>query len=268
MKLVQKIRKKIAKLELKPEELGIATSWVRLQFWTLVSIVNKPTYLTRWINNMPVFENFKLLKKDMEENGWVIEAFPFNYKNNNFIVLVKLYLKGEARPKYALLKTEIIKKSNINESIMYPVNSSGFMDINVKEFREFFNVEYSEQLGDILQQFYAYFSKFIPDQINLNKSETIKSVMVSSLSKSDSEDPDKVYCYTVTRKGNRSPYNDNKTRLLRPNLYLKFKEDTTISFCYKNDIIEEKSDEEILLNFAKRIEKESTYTGRNIDFWS
>ena len=72
---------------------------------------------------MSVFENFKLLKKDMEENGWVIEAFPFNYKNNNYIVLAKLYLKDESRPKYALLKTEIIKRNDINESITYPVNS-------------------------------------------------------------------------------------------------------------------------------------------------
>mgnify|MGYP001801912591 CR=1 FL=1 len=204
---------------------------------------------------MSVFENFKLLKKDMEENGWVIEAFPFNYKNNNYIVLAKLYLKDESRPKYALLKTEIIKRNDINESITYPVNSNGFIDIDVQEFREFFDIEYSKQLGNILQQFNAYFSEFIPTEINLNKPETLKEVMVSSLSKSDSEDPDKIYCFTVTRngeRGNRSDFNDNKTRLLRPNLYLKFKDDLTISFCYKKEKKEEKSDSEILLNFAKR----------------
>ena len=192
----------------------------------------------------------------MEENGWVIEAFPFNYKNSGYIVLAKLYLESENRPQYALLKTEIIKRSNINESITYPVNSNGFIDIDVREFRAFFNIEYSKQLGNVLQQFYTYFSRFIPTQINLNKPETLKNLMVSSLSKSDSEDPEKIYCYTVTRngdRGTRSAFNDNKTRLLRPHLYLKFKEDSTISFCFKKDKRDEKSDEEILLNFAKRL---------------
>lgn len=206
---------------------------------------------------MPVFEKFKLLKKDMEKNGWVIEAFPFNYKKNDFIVLVKLYLEGETRPKYNLLKTEFVKNSDINESITLTVNSNGFIDLNVREFREFFNIEYSPtQLKNIIIQFQIYFAGYIPTQQNPNKSETVKSLIVSSLSKSDSEDPDKIYCYTVTRKGNRSPYNDNKTKILRPNLYLKFKEDTTISFCYKKDKIDEKSDEYILLKFAERIKKE------------
>lgn len=209
---------------------------------------------------MPVFENFKLLKKDMEKNGWVIEAFPFIYKDNNFIVLVQLYLVGEARPKYNLLKIEFIKNNDINESIMYAVNSNGFIDLNIREFREFFNIEYSPtQLKKIINQFQIYFSTYIPTELSSNKSETIERLIVSSLSKSDSEDPNKIYCYTVTRQGNRSPYNDNKTKILRPNLYLKFKEDATISFCYKKNKIEEKSDEEILLKFAQRIKKESTY---------
>ena len=215
--------------------------------------------IPKQINNMPVFENFKLLKKEMEKNRWVIEAFPFNYKNNDFTVLVQLYLEGEKRPKYNLLKTEFIKNNDINESITFPVNSNGFIHLNVREFREFFNIEYSPtEIKNMINQFQIYFSGYIPTQLNPNKSATVKSLIVSSLSKSDSEDPDKIYCYTVRRKGNRSPYNDNKTRTLRPNLYLKFKDDTTISFCYKKNKIEEKSDEYILLKFAERIKKEIT----------
>lgn len=44
---------------------------------------------------MSVFESFKLLKVDMIASGWVIEAFPFNYKNRDYIVLAKLYEDGE-----------------------------------------------------------------------------------------------------------------------------------------------------------------------------
>ncbi len=47
------------------------------------------------MNPKPIFENFKLLKNDMEKNGWIIEAFNFNFKSIEYIILVKLYLKHE-----------------------------------------------------------------------------------------------------------------------------------------------------------------------------
>lgn len=203
---------------------------------------------------MNVFENFKLLKLDMIENGWIIEAFPFCYKGNDYIVLAKLYQQHEKRPKYALLKTEIIKIDNTNNSLIIPVNSNGFI-IDAKTLRIFFNIEYSKNLGDILKQFENHFSKFVPVQINPNKSENLKNSMISSLSKSDSEDPLKVYCFTVRRNPNkesRSLFNDNKTRLLRPYLYSKFKDEPTISFCYSKNKNDEKSDKEILSSFSKR----------------
>jgi hypothetical protein len=190
----------------------------------------------------------------MKENGWVIEAFPFNYKKTKYIVLARLYQKSENKPKYALLKTEIIKEEDHNISILIPVNSNGFMT-DAKTLREFFNIDYSENLGDILQQFNKHFANFIPTDINPQKSESLKNTMISSLSKSDSEDPNKKYCYTVKRnanKGERSPFNDNKTKLLRPELYLRFKDDSTISFCYSQNISDEKTDEEILLKFSMR----------------
>ncbi|WP_158977370.1 DUF6037 family protein [Cellulophaga sp. L1A9] len=203
---------------------------------------------------MNIFENFKLLKSDMIQNGWVIEAFPFNYKMVDYIILAKLYQEHEKRPKYALLKTEIIKADNTSKSLTIPANSNGFIT-DAKTLREFFNIEYSKNIGDILKQFENHFSIFIPTQINPNKPGNLKKSMISSLSKSDSEDPEKIYCFTVRRNPNkesRSLFNDNKSRLLRPNLYLKFKEEPTISFCYSKNIIDEKSDEEVLLNFSKR----------------
>jgi hypothetical protein len=203
---------------------------------------------------MNAFNNFKLLKKDMEGNGWIIEAFSFNYKDCDYIILVKLYQKNEKKPKYALLRTEIIKADNIDKSITFPVNSSGFMT-DPQTLREFFNIDYSKNLRDILVQFNNYFSNFIPIKVNAKKSDILKNSMISSLSKSDSENPDKKYCYTVRRNsvnGNRSPFNDNKTKLLRPELYLKFKDEPTISFCYSKESTDEKNNTEILLKFSER----------------
>ena len=204
--------------------------------------------------SVPIFENFKLLKNDMQKNGWIIEAFNFKYKNVDYVVLAKLYLKGEKKPEYALLKTEIIKADDSNHTIVIPVNSYGFMT-DAKILRIFFNIQYEENLKNILGQFNFYFSGFIPTQVNPSKSETLIKEMIFSLSKSDSEDRSKIYCFNVKRNSNkvhRTPFNDNKSKLLRPSLYAKFSDEPSISFCYSKDEIDEKTDEEILLNFSKR----------------
>lgn len=113
-----------------------------------------------------------------------------------------------------------------------------------------------------MQQFYAYLASYIPTEVSNGKSDREKECMVSSLSRSDGEDENKIYCYDIKRNpivNNkqyvRSIYNDNKTRLLRPTLYEEYKDDNTISFCYSNDEEKEKSDREIKFNFAKNQDK-------------
>ena len=200
---------------------------------------------------MSVFENFRLLKQDMENHGWVIEAFPFVYLNRDYIVLAKLY-QGNRKPKYALLQVEILKTNDINDSLTVPVNASGFMT-DAKSLREFFDIGYSENIGDILSQFNEPFSSFIPTKVNLCKSQNLKDAMINSLSISDSQDPNKIYCFSIKRNPDtekRTIFNDNKSRLLIPILYAKFEDDNTVSFCYSSKIDREKTDEEIINNFS------------------
>lgn len=202
---------------------------------------------------MNIFENFRLLKQDMENHGWVIEAFPFVYTGQDYIVLAKLYQYADTRPQYALLQVEILRKNNINETLTVPVNTNGFMT-DARTLREFFNISYSANIGDILSQFNEYFSNFIPTQVNLNKSQDLLDETIRSLSKSDSQDPKKIYCFSIRRNSDsekRTPFNSNKSRLLRPNLYIKFKDDCTVSFCYSSKKEREKNDGEIINNFSK-----------------
>lgn len=203
---------------------------------------------------MYVFESFKLLKADMVANGWVIEAFPFNYRNCDYIVLAKLYGDGERKPDYALMKVEILKSEEISERLILAVNVNGFMT-EAKLLRAFFDIEYGKNLGDLLSQFNEYFARFIPTHVTLDKSPHIEEAMVISLSKSDSQDPNKRFCYGVKRNpdgGQRSLFNDNKTRLLRPTLYPEFSSDPSISFCYSTDANDHKSDAAIIKNFSNR----------------
>jgi hypothetical protein len=202
---------------------------------------------------MSVFANLLSLKQDMEQNNWVIEGFRFSYLNRNYIVLAKLFLETESRPRFALIKLEFIREDDLEIRHTFKANRNGFYDTSPRELREFFGIGYSENLGEILQQFTEYFSNFIPPAVTLNKPEHIKNSMVSSLSQSDSEDPSRIYCFDVRRNGGcRSIFNDNKTRLLRPQLYANFENDNNLSFHYSDSPGREASDTEILLNFANR----------------
>ena len=78
--------------------------------------------------------------------------------------------------------------------------------------------------------------------------------MVKSLSISDSEDPNKIYCYKIRRNpngGKRSDFNSDKTKLLRPDLFRKFENEHSVSFCYSDDPLKENDDSTILYNFSK-----------------
>lgn len=204
---------------------------------------------------MNIFENFRLLKADMEEKGWVIEAFSFSYKQVDYIVLVKLYQRNEIKEnRYALLRVEFLKIHDINDNLVVPANARELL-ADARALREYFGIEWSENLGNILRQFSEHFAKFILGKVDLSKSNEFKVAMTKSLSESDSEDPRKIYCYAVRRNcdnGIRSIFNDNKSRLLRPKLYDKFMDDHTVSFCYSPNSEREKTDAEIMRNFTKK----------------
>ena len=125
--------------------------------------------------------------------------------------------------------------------------------ISAKELREYFGIEYNNNLGDILQQFTERLGGFIPQNILHIHSDIENIAMVTSLSKSDSEDPNKVYCYGVRRNpsnGRRSEFNSDKTKILYPKLYDCFRNDESISFCYSSDKLKEKDEEFIVRNFS------------------
>lgn len=209
-----------------------------------------------------VFENLKLLKKDMESKGWIIDSFDFHYKQQNYIVLVKLFERDEKTPKFALLKLEFLHENDFSKKLSVYANSVKLF-IEAKPLREFFGIEYSNNLGRILSQFAKIFSKFIPPKVIENKKELQKEAMWNSLSKGESEDPRKKYCFSVRRNpvkedgelGKRSPFNDNKTRISRPELYKLLGDDPTLSFRYSMNPEEEETNEEIIANWKENKSK-------------
>ncbi|OOS07355.1 hypothetical protein SAMN02745664_102214 [Moraxella cuniculi DSM 21768] len=197
-----------------------------------------------------MLENLRLLRDDMIEKDWTICGFQFQYKEINYVVLVKRFVGNETRQnEYALVKLHFMRADDLNNDLEVEANSNGLI-IDARRLREYFGIKYANNLGDIIRQFTENLGHFIPTEMPDNAQDITKRAMINSLSKSDSQDPNKIYCFGVTRIGRRSEFNSDKTKLLRPRLFEYFENDPAISFCYSSQMARDKSDESIILNFA------------------
>ena len=203
-------------------------------------------------------ENLKSLKDDMVSKNWTICSFIFSYKEIEYIVLIKRFVGTEKRvDTYALVKLHFMKADDLNDDLQVEANSRGLI-IDLKDLHKYFGIEYQENLGDIFRQFTDRLGGVIPLSVPDKISVIEKTAMVQSLSKSDSEDPNKIYCTKVKRNpngGQRSEFNSDKTKLLRETLFKHFRNDIGISFCYSADVSKKNDDATILKNFANNNSK-------------
>lgn len=205
-----------------------------------------------------LLSNLNELKKDMIDNNWTICSFLFRYKSVVYIVLVKRFVGKEKRVnKYALVKLHFMKRNDLNYELEIEANSSKLL-IDAKTLRQYFGIEYKYNLGDILKQFTETLGKAIPKNMPNSSSCEENCAKVKSLSISDSEDPRKIYCYKIRRNPNgkkRSEFNSDKTKILYPELFKKFENDPSVSFCYSDDPLKEKDKATLLSNFSKNSKK-------------
>lgn len=198
------------------------------------------------------FGNLRSLILDMKINNNFIQTFNFSYKKVNYIGLIKRFLSKDNMKPYEF-SLEFMKYLNIDDSIKCIITYRSLKIDKIDEFKSFFQID-SNKDGNFRWLFESALARAIPTKVNNNISSLHRDAAVRVLSISDSEDPNKIYCNHVKRhEGERSPYNSEKTRLLRPRLYEKLKDDKRISFCYYSTPDKEKDDAEILLNFSKNI---------------
>ena len=200
-----------------------------------------------------MLENLKYLKNDMVAKKWTICSFIFVYKRVEYIVLVKRFVGREQRiEEYALVKLHFIEADNLYHELQVEANSQRLI-VEARTLREFFGIEYGDNLGNILKQFTNQLGESIPKKVPEQRTAAEQAALVNSLSRSDAENPNKIYCYGVKRNSNggqRSEFNSDKTKLLRPDLFRYFENDTSISFCYSDGINKENNDSEILRKFS------------------
>lgn len=205
------------------------------------------------------FTQLKSLLQDMKNKGWCIETFPFEFNGKNCIAILRPSEDKDKPKKFAEL--EFIKADNINSSIMAYADFFKVSFYLANDFYAFFEIKPSIETsgGRIFSTFSEYFSKFIPEVKTdyAQKPKIEKELIVAKVEKDKSNH---IYCYDVHRTGEkengepkqRSIENDNKARMLRPNLYEKFKQDRNFSFFFSDKREDEKTDEAIMKAVAQR----------------
>lgn len=203
--------------------------------------------------------NLGKLKADLISRGWHMTAFLFQYNGVDYDVLFEnidnLLHKKE---QYASVLLTFIDINNANRSYQFEANQLK-MFIDVKEFREFFGIEYSLNLGDVIAQFYDYFLEHIPTTATLNLPERQKDEMARRLAQNEKRDPNAIYCYDARRLGlrdgkqmNRSVFISNLTEIRKPELFRYFANEPSVTFYFSPDPEKELSDIEIIDNFRAR----------------
>ena len=170
--------------------------------------------------------NLRHLIDDMKANLRVITAFDFSYKGKNYVVVCEDISKqpDEEKPKkykYYIAKLTFIDYNDESRTLTVLANTKYFDGVSTAQFRAFFGIEYGNNLGDIFQQFYSYFSKSIPEQVpkNLNKTQTSSCVKQLNQKKGET---DGQYCFNVFRNGKDSKQRQNivlVTMLIKQDFY-------------------------------------------------
>lgn len=204
--------------------------------------------------------NIRELRDNLRETGWHMTGFPFTYKSVHYSVLCENLDNLLKHNDHSIILLTFIDNGQPDRQLKIEANSARFY-VDAKTLREYFHISYSANLGDILSQFYSTFSTFIPREVSLNISEEIKSSIVATLCSRDGDNPKAIFCFSVYRNGidprsgqqkHRRIFNQDRARLLVPDLYEFFKDDTTISFCFSTEKEREQPSNVIIQKYASR----------------
>ena len=208
---------------------------------------------------MNIINNIGHLKQDLYVHNWHMTAFLFRYNNIEYDVLFENNdnVKNRVNPYASIILTFI--------DIAIPTRTYTIEANQIKlffepqEFREFFKIKYSTNLGDIFKQFFNHFLNFVPATATLELNERQNNEVVHCLTQREGHNPNAIYCYDARRLGkrndkqmHRSIFISNLTELKKPILYNYFKDEPTVTFYYSENPDDELDCIEILNKFRYR----------------
>lgn len=103
------------------------------------------------------FKNLPFLLNDMERKKWIIDSFPFRYKEKKYIVILTKYKQNERKPSiYAKAKIEFIRVDNINNLIKAYIDFYNVHFSSSQEFCNFFSVVKGNANRNLFEDFSVF----------------------------------------------------------------------------------------------------------------
>ena len=213
---------------------------------------------------MPEFiNNMDSLLYDLRKHGYHMTAFRFNYNGYNYIVLFEDNGNiEERRNRYASVVMTFIDDNNPDRRLVVEANRSKLLFTNVREFREFFGIRYSDNLGDIFKQFFERLLLFVPPEVLPELDDQMEIEIIRTLGGRGARNPNAIYCYDARRLGerdekqmHRSIFISNLTEMRKPQLFEYFRDEPTVTFYYSPNAEDELDDIEIIHRFEVRESK-------------
>ena len=184
----------------------------------------------------------------MQTQERVVTAFRIVIHNTEYIVVV--IRLDDSRHLCQLIFIDVGDEER-KLIVDVPSDASRF-DVGVSDLRKFFKIGFCDNIGRLCFNFYKMFDEKVPVAIDDNYDAITKKHIIKLVNRKCGEDG--MYCFALMRngikngkRGVRSSWNDEKARLLCPELYDLFGKDKHISFCFSAeptarttiDIIEE-----------------------------
>lgn len=206
------------------------------------------------------FAKLRPLVKEMQQQQVAIFACNIQY-HKKCILLIEQIAENEPKDKYDIARLVFINRTDENDTLETNVDNFSFK-ADTQKIREFFMIPFGKHLYPLFQALYKSIGQQLPahyDPFANKKFEDVILKEIANRSSSPSDSLDRKYCNHIVRLGKkqngepkqRSDYNSQKTQICRSDLFKRFKKDGNLSFCYYEDPDMEKSDIEIIRQFAK-----------------
>lgn len=205
-----------------------------------------------------VLGNLKKLRNDMIGNEKAVIVFRFNYKKVDYFIAVCLLIEADRKKKeteYALVRLCFMHTNNVNNYLECYANSKNII-VGLTDLRKFLGVEYQKDGIDWITGFLSDLGRVIPKEIPKLEDIEERIAVINTICRHENRNPNRIYRSYMFRNGKingkqkyRTEYNAQLAAIRFLSLYERFKEDRTISFAFTDNHVNEKSEEEILLNF-------------------
>lgn len=202
-----------------------------------------------------LLEKVPKLIASLRQNDWHVTVFDIFYKMRYIVVFEDT--KDFPHPnKYFVAKITFIKTDGTDEELTVYANAQK-MDVSLTDFVRFFGITGNGSYVDFIKNFYEIFNKQMPEEFKPIEREYV-DYAINVINRQEPNNG--TCCYDArrnlmpnssTKYKNRSIFNTEKTKLLRPTLFNKIGNDSHISFYYRER--NALDDNEILEKFKKRI---------------